>query len=160
VDEDVRKSVRVPGHEVVRVAQEADVASVGRDRTREARAVRLGPVARDVDALGRRELTIAHEDVVRAVEVPGNEVVGFAPEDHETTVGRRPLLPGPAVRLHSADADAHPLRRVVREVPQEDVVDAVGVPRHDVAGRGREQDESPVGGDHGSGAFGAQLRAR
>jgi hypothetical protein len=110
--EDVAHAVGVGRDEVGRGALEGHVAAVPGDRQAEERAVvvpRDRPGRIDADAVGRAQEAVAHEDVVVAVDVAGDEVRGRAAEGDEAAVGgdlREAEAGAVALRPSRGDADA------------------------------------------------------
>ncbi len=90
--EDVDDPVGVVRHQVGGGTLEHDIAAVAGDRSLVRIVVRLGPVRSDRDALGGPGREVADEDVVVAVGVAGNEIVGTADEgDALAVIETRPL---------------------------------------------------------------------
>src|SRR5438132_676116 len=106
----------------------------------------------DADAHRLAGLAVAHEDVVRAVRVAPDEVGRRRVEGDETPVGRDRRAEAVAVALYAVrvDADARGLAGLA--VAHEDVGRAVRVAADEVGRDRLEGDETPVGGDRGSGA--------
>ena len=113
VHENVGSLVGVTRYEIGRIRLESDIAPVGADRrSGESLAVGFGAAAGNADALDGPRRAIAHEDVLEAVRVTGDEVRRERVERDVASVRtERWLAPAIAVGLRAGAADAHALRR-------------------------------------------------
>ncbi len=115
------------------------------ERMRGLRAVRL-----DGDAHGLAGLQVLAENVVRVVGVAGHEVARVGHERHVAPVRADRRRPALAIGLPTEGVDRCARHRVGLTVEHEDVLDAVGIAGHEVAGERRERQEAPIGRHRGA----------
>ena len=109
----------------------------------------------------RRPLSqVAHEDVAGAVGVAADQIAGIAVKCHIAAVGADRGLLRNAVALHPRCADAHPRRRPLLQIAQEDVGPVVSIAADQVAGKTEKGYVAAVGADRGLRRTGVALQAR
>ena len=107
------------------------------------RTVCLCAYGRDADALGRADTKITDKHIVSAIGVASDEVVGPGRERDDLAVLRDDAATAEAVPLDPVATHADQSGRLVRPVPDEDVLMAVGVADHEI-GSGRAERDKPA----------------
>ena len=136
MNEDLFLPVGAPGKEIGSLGLEGHEPTVGADGGRAASLVRLAAITCDAHPHGLARVAVVHEDVPLPVRVTVNEIGSLRLEGYEATVAADGRFATVGIGFRAVAGHAHPPRLAGLPVPDEDVLNVVGVSGDEVLGAG------------------------